>query len=145
MENASQQEGAKRQKKKIEKGGNTVEEVEIERTRHSMKLEASREAFLQIQIDKILDFFREINKWTMFLLGSAWAMDIGMISAKLIEPKDRLITSMVIISLVAGTVTQLGALAIGIGRTLLPASEKNGRRSRVAIRTSSRNKGAAAP
>lgn len=69
----------------------------------------------------VLIMFGFVNYHVMALIEKFATADIEAIKDKLIEPKNRLIDSQVIMALIAGTVTQVVTVLLGITRYLFPS------------------------
>jgi hypothetical protein len=72
----------------------------------------------------VLVLFVFVNSKVLGLITNFASADIQQIEAKTITAQDRLINDKVILALIAGTVTQVVTVLIGITRYLFPAGSK---------------------
>jgi hypothetical protein len=70
----------------------------------------------------ILRLFWIANTQVLYLVQKFASNDAAQIIAKQLPPADRLITPGVIMSLIAGTVSQVAVVLLGITRYLFPAT-----------------------
>jgi hypothetical protein len=96
----------------------SIQAATADAIRQSTQLEGEREKFFKEESDKILSLFRKTNIYTLIFVGYAYSVDVVLMLGHYIEPKDRLISANVILGLIAGSVTQLGALVLVIGKAL---------------------------
>ena len=71
-------------------------------------------------VDRILPAFLWANGLTLGAIAVLWLVDQFEIAFRLIAPGDRIITSQVIMALLAATTVQVGAIAAIIARYLFP-------------------------
>ena len=60
------------------------------------------------------------NLAVLVIIGVMIAQDPGLLHAKPIRAKERAVSATVLLALIAGTTTQLGAMALIIGKYLFP-------------------------
>lgn len=72
----------------------------------------------------IVVIFVIANLFTMFALAVVFWVDYSLLTQRVIQANERVITSKVVISLLGATTIQLGAVMMLIGKNLFPAPEK---------------------